>query len=247
MAKAPRTTSNLPVNYEEQLAKEAADISKRIAAPSGDRIRFNGNQSFTTPDGMEGDTLEVVIVDFISSNLFYDGPYDRDNPAPPGCFALGAEPSSLVPSANSPAKQADTCASCPNNQFGSAANGKGKACKNTRLLAVSPVSALDNPDEPAPVWVLSIPPTSMKAFDAYVHSLAAKHRTVPIGVVTQIALDENSQYAAPRCSLVRPLKGDELKVFMERRQEARDRLHVEPDVSTYQPPKRAAGRGPVRR
>ena len=135
---ATRAKANLPVNYQEQLAKEAAEISKRIATPSGDRIRFNSNRSLITPDGGEGEELEVVVVDFVSSNLFYDGPFDRDNPQPPGCFAIGVEPSLLVPSPNSPNKQAETCSACPNNQFGSA--GKGKACKNTRLLAVAPVA-----------------------------------------------------------------------------------------------------------
>src|SRR5690348_2432812 len=101
-----KSTSNLPINYEEQLQKEAAEIAKRIAAPSGDRIRFNGNAGFITPDGNEGDALEVVIIDFLSSNLFYDGPFDRDNPQPPACFAIGDEPSHLVPSPNSPNRQA---------------------------------------------------------------------------------------------------------------------------------------------
>ena len=147
---ATRAKANLPVNYAEQLAKEAAEISKRIATPSGDRIRFNSNRSLITPDGGEGEELEVVVVDFVSSNLFYDGPFDRDNPQPPGCFAIGVEPSLLVPSPNSPNKQAETCSACPNNQFGSA--GKGKACKNTRLLAVMPV-AMDGEEahqRPAP-------------------------------------------------------------------------------------------------
>ena len=103
-----RAKANLPVNYEEQLTKEAAEIAKRIAAPTGDRIRINANRAFITPDGMEGETLEVVIVDFMSSNLFYGGPFDRDNPQPPGCFAIGPEPSLLVPSPNSPNKQAET-------------------------------------------------------------------------------------------------------------------------------------------
>ena len=83
-----RAKTNLPVNYEEQLAKEASEIAKRISTPTGDRIRLNANRAFITPDGMEGETLEVVIVNFMSSNLFYDGPYDRDNLQPPGCFAI---------------------------------------------------------------------------------------------------------------------------------------------------------------
>ena len=114
---ATRAKANFPVNYQEQLAKEAAEISKRIATPSGDRIRFNSNRSLITPDGGEGEELEVVVVDFVSSNLFYDGPFDRDNPQPPGCFAIGVEPSLLVPSPNSPNKQAETCSACPNNQL----------------------------------------------------------------------------------------------------------------------------------
>ena len=55
---ATRAKANLPVNYQEQLAKEAAEISKRIATPSGDRIRFNSNRSLITPDGNEGEELE---------------------------------------------------------------------------------------------------------------------------------------------------------------------------------------------
>jgi hypothetical protein len=238
---ATRAKSNLPVNYAEQLAKEAAEISKRIAAPSGDRIRFNSNRSLVTPDGNEGEELEVVIVDFVSSNLYYDGPYDRDNPQPPACFAIGAEPSMLFPSPNSPSPQASGCAACPNNQFGSA--GKGKACKNTRLIAVMPVS-LDG--EESPIWIMSVPPTSMKSFDAYVQSLASKHKTIPLGVVTRISLDQGVQFAAPRFSVVRPLKAEEFETYMSRREEASSRLNTEPDVSQYSAPKNV-GRGQVTR
>jgi hypothetical protein len=238
-----RETANLPVNYAEQLAKEAAEISKRIATPSGDRIRLNGNRSITTPDGNDGEALEVVIVDFVSSNLFYEGQFDRDNPQPPGCFAIGPEPSLLVPSPNSPNKQADTCSVCANNQFGSA--GKGKACKNTRLLAVMPLS-MDG-DSP-PIWIMSVPPTSMKAFDAYVTTLASKHKTIPIGVVTEISLDQGVTFAAPRFRVVRPLQGEEFQTYMERREEANTRLTAEPDVSQYQPVNMPArGQAPARR
>lgn len=241
----PRNKPQLPVNYEEQLAKEAAEIAKRIAAPTGDRIRFNANRAFITPDGMEGEALEVVIVDFVSSNLFYDGLFDRDNPQPPACFAIGSEPSMLVPSTNSPNKQADSCTVCPNNQFNSAPNGKGKACKNTRLLALIPITALDTPEQEAPIWILSVPPASLKAFDGYVHSLASKHRTTPAGVVTQITLDPANTFASPRFAVERPLQPNELGVFMPRRGEANQRLMVEPDVSQYVAPK--AGKGPAPR
>jgi hypothetical protein len=242
MAKSTaKPKSNLPINYEEQLAAEAAEISKRISAPSGDRIRYNGNVAFITPDGFEGKELEVVIVDFMSSNMFYEDQYDRDNPAPPTCFAIGPEPSLLVPSQNSPSAQADTCTSCPNNQFGS--KGKGKACKNTRLLALMPATALEDSDEEAPLWIMSIPPTSLKAFDSYVQTLASRHKTVPIGVITKVYLDSSNAFASPRFSVVRPLTGDEFPVFMERRNDAQTRLTAEPDTTRANAPKATARRG----
>mgnify|MGYP005863046925 CR=1 FL=1 len=232
-----KNTENLPINYAEQMAKEAAGISKRIAAPSGDRIRFNGH-TIITPDGEEGEQLEVVILDFVSANMYYDSPYDRDNPQPPACFAIGPEPTALVPSDNSPDRQADACASCPQNQFGSALVGKGKACKNTRMLAVSPVTALDNPDEAPPIWLLAVSPASLKNFDSYVSSLASKHKTIPVGVVTKVHLDENLTYPSPKFSVVRPLENEEMGLFFEHREEATKRLITEPDVSQYEPPKR---------
>lgn len=236
MAAAPkaRGTPNVPINYDAQLAEEASKIASRIAAPSGDRIRFTGNTAIVTPDGQHGEALDCVIVDFVSTNLLFEGSYDRDNPAPPICFAIGAEPSLLVPSTKSPEPQADTCTVCPNNQFGSA--GKGKACKNTRLLALMPVTALDNPDEPAPIWIMSVPPTSLKFFDAYVQSLATRHKTVPIGVITRITLDQSNTFASPRFAVTRPLNGAEFAPFMSRREEATTRLHTEPDVSGYVAP-----------
>jgi hypothetical protein len=152
---------------------------------------------------------------------------------------VGPEPTTLVPTGNSPNKQADTCAVCPNNQFGSA--GKGKACKNTRLLAIKPMA-----DDDDNIYVLSVPPTSIKAFDSYVHTLAGKHRLPPVGVVTRVTLDKNESFAAPRFEVVRPLNPDELGPFMEARTQARERLVTEPDFSQYTGGAKAAparGRG----
>lgn len=63
---ATRAKNTLPVNYAEQLAKEAAEISKRISTPSGDRVRFSSNRA-NHPDGNEGEELEVVVIDFVSA------------------------------------------------------------------------------------------------------------------------------------------------------------------------------------
>ena len=249
---APRATSNLPINYQEQLAKESAAIASRIGAPGGgDRIKSKGNQFFILPDGSEADELELVIVDFLSHNLFYDRVFDPKTPFPPACFAIGAEPTTLAPSKNSPSAQADTCTACPNNMFNSdPKGGKGKACKNTRLLAVLPGSAIDDDKVDLDLWTLSIPPAAMSFFDGYVRTLAAKHKTAPTGVITKVTLAAGSEYFSPRFEVVRPLKVSELGTFMRRREEARARLEQEPDVTQYEPPAprgRPAPAGKVKR
>ena len=236
-AKSPATAKrNLPVNIQEQLAAESQDIASRISAPTGDRVRYNANQGFYLPDGTEGEVLEVIVLDFVAGNFFYDRPYDRDNPIPPACFALGQEPKNLVPSTNSPDRQADMCSVCPLNQFGSADNGKGKACKNSRLVAVTPVPNGDEQGD-LPIWVMSIPPASIKAFDAYVQTISTKHSTVPVGVLTEVSMDPGSMYAAPRFKALRKLEDEVLEVVYPARKLATERMLAEPDVTGYEPPK----------
>jgi len=224
---AKRQTSNLPIDISAHLAAEAEAISARIAAPSGDRIQLKGNSRIITPDGIEGPEIEVVIIDFVSTNLFYPDAYDPDSPQQPSCFAIGKEPSTLTPSTNSDNQEAATCSACPNNQFGSADNGKGKACKNTRLLAVADVNA----GEDADIWVLAVSPSSLKTFDAYVKKLSSKHGTVPIAALTRIGLSQAVDYASPTFTLERMLDTQEVETFFQRREEAMQRLLTEPDTS----------------
>lgn len=236
-AAEPRVTSNLPaVMTLAQLSAESKAIASRIGAASGDRIRSEGNTKFILPDNSEGKEIECVILDFCSHNLFYDRAYDPKSPIPPACFAIGEEPTLLIPSKNSPAIQADTCASCVLNQFNTAlGGGKGKGCKNTRLLGLIPLSALDDPDTIHPIWTLSVPPASLGNFDGFIRTLLAKHNTVPVGIVTTITLGEG-QYFSPKFNITRPLKQDELNFFYPRRVEATARIQAEPDVTGYEPP-----------
>ena len=152
---------------QNQLKAQAAAINEKVAPASGITIQVSQSKEFKFPDGTKGDEFECVIVDFTSVNFFYEGEYDKDNITPPACFAVGNNPLQLVPSDNSPNKQNDTCKGCPMNEFGSA--GKGKACKNQRLLAVLPPDATED----TPIWLLKVSPTAIKAFDSYVRSVAS--------------------------------------------------------------------------
>jgi hypothetical protein len=231
------------VDMRAQMRADVAALASRLGAPGGDVIRCTQDKFFELPDGTKTPgPLNLVIVDFVSSNNFYDGPYDPKNLTPPACFAIGLNPTELVPSDNSPVRQADACAVCPLNAFGSGDKGNGKACKNTRVLAVLPPGATKD----TPLWVLKTSPTAIKGFDAYVKSVANAFEVPPVGVVTEVGFDPSQTYGTLRFGNAQP--NVDIEVGYGRRREAMERLMTEPDVSGYEappPPKKAIA--PVRR
>jgi hypothetical protein len=226
------------VSVKDAMAKALASLANKTQPATGNKIRVTQDKQFALPDGTKTrEPLHLVIVDFCSRNMFYEGAFDKDNVQPPTCFAIGEIPTKLVPSDNSPVKQADSCAECPNNVFGSA--GAGKACKNTRLLAVLPPDA--KPEDP--IWLLEVSPTAIKGFDGYVNGLASRMTLAPFSVVTTVSFDENKDY--PSLTFGEPEPLDDAEPFVARIEEAQKMLAAEPDVSGYgqEKPVRAPTRG----
>jgi hypothetical protein len=228
-------SSNSVVSLKDALKAQVAALAGRTAPDSGSAIRLSPGK-FTLPDGTTTPgPLELVIVDFTSKNLFYAGAYDPKNIVPPNCFSIGNDITTMVPSKNAPEPQAASCAACPNNQFGSA--GDGKACKNSRLMAVLPPDA----DADTPMWTLATSPTANKGFDGHVSSVARLFEMPPVGVVTEVSLDPNTTYA--KLMFSNPKPNPQGGVHFARMDEAKAMLAVEPDVSGFVKAKpKAAGR-----
>lgn len=216
---------NLPVDVNAAMAAEVAAMQNRISAPSGDRITASQSKKFKLPNGLQVDTLECVIVDFSAGNMYYDSDFDRDNIVPPKCFALGLEPAILVPSDNSPDKQAESCSTCWANQFKS--KGKGKACSNGRFLALLPLDA----DAETQLQILKVSSTAIRGFDALVGSVARSYNMPVRGVVTEISFDPNQEYATMVFRAIGPAPKDLVMLAQSMKDEAITRLLVEPDVS----------------
>lgn len=236
---------NLPADINKELAEEVARIQSRISAPSGDRITVTNSKTFKLPNGQEVDEILAVIVDFAAVNLYYTEAYDRNNVTPPACFALGLEPAGLTPSENSPDVQAGSCASCWANQFGSA--GKGKACQNTRLLALLPLDATED----TPLVVLKVSPTAIRAFDGHVSAVARKYGLPVRAVITRFYFSQDSDYATLRFADEGLADKNLVLLAQSRKEEALQRVLTEPDVSaattTAKPVKGPARRGAARR
>lgn len=224
------------VQIREQLARQAAEIGDRIGKPGGDFIKVQTDKSFKTPDqAVSKGPLSAVVVDFVSGNFFFDRPYKEGEIIPPACFAIGPNPKALVPSPNSPAKvggKNGECEDCEHNQFGT--KGAGKACSNTRLLALAIPGDSENK-----FYLLKVSATGTKAWDAYAKGLADDGLD-PIQVVTEIFFDDALKYASLRFAKVDD--NADLEKHFGLQKAARERLLTEPDVSQYVPPKGGAAK-----
>jgi hypothetical protein len=156
---------------DEQLSKEIADIKERLGQPGGNKISLEPSGEFVLPDGTNvGKTIKLVVVDFLSVHRWYDKGYVKGVITAPVCFAHGKKITTMAPDDRSKEKQADTCASCWANAFGTGQNGKSKACKQSRDAAVLWIDD-ENPDastDDAPLLLFSCSASNIKAFDAAV-------------------------------------------------------------------------------
>lgn len=228
-----KKTGGSIVSLKEQMAAELAKVAEKTLPPTGAKIKA-AKGMFKLPDGTETDTLEIVVVDFITAHNFYPGKFDPKNIVPPVCAARGEIPTALAPFDDSPDKQSEGCAACPMNQFGS--DGEGKACKNSRLLAVLPPDAAEDD----PIWLLEVSPTAIKGFDGYVGSVARQFQLPPIGVVTTVTLDPSVDYA--KLQFGNPQPNANLEVHFARKSEAHDMLMGKPDFSKAAAPSKAPAR-----
>lgn len=201
MSKDKEETKNLPVSVEDQIRQELEQSNKRLGALPTNKIQLK-NKQFTTPDGQSvPGPIEVVVLDFTWFMCHYPGVYNANNPQQPNCFAIGRDkPDSglLVPDSTVTDPQGKDCKTCPQNEWGSAPTGKGKACKNQRrLIIVSP--KFDEDSEPMTMYVS---PGGLKNFDSYVSRLKNEHGLLPMQVITKVQFDKHQSYPLLQFSFV---------------------------------------------
>lgn len=242
---------------DQELSESAVALKGAIGAPAGKAIKVKPTGNFITPDGMDlGNEFQCVVVDFVSKNYFYSGPYIEGNPSPPDCYAAGRVIADMKPDPESPNVQAEACKICSLNQFGSGNNGKSKACKNTRSLAVLLIDP-NNPDadaEPdAPVYVLDLSPTAIGPFDGFV-AQATRVLGHPIKAIVTVHAENVGTYA--KVSFHDPVPNPHYAQHATRRAEAAELLARKPDFTArpaaaparnVRQPARRAGAAPAAR
>lgn len=234
MAKRKQTGKKV-VDWAEEM-KRQAQIAARMEANAGGGQFFGLQSGQLTWQGapIENNQLICVVLDHILENTYYGGEaYDPDNPQPPTCFALGRDQDEMAPHDNVVRRgdhQNQSCEGCPMNEWGSADTGRGKACKNTRRLALVVAGRKRKDDDElivdpehykqAEIGFLKLPVTSVNGWAGYVKQLAASLGRPPHGVATLIKVvpDPKTQFRVT-FQLVDPLPSEVLGTIMERHEE----------------------------
>jgi hypothetical protein len=187
-------------------------------------VRYNGETRQVlreTQPGMPPEPeafLDVVIVDAspMLSKTFYASGYVEGSTEAPDCSSING----ITPDAGVKAKQAETCALCPQNVWGSSTNEstgkKGKACSDGRRIAVVPIRDITNESFGGPM-MLRIPPASLQAGQQYASKLA------PLGVdthmvATRISFDVKEAYPSFVFTAIRVLTPDEFATVLKMRE-----------------------------
>lgn len=223
---------------DADLAERARNIQKQISAPESRRITVDQKTGeLLGPGGLSlGDEVRIVVIDFCTTKRYFDQPYDSNNPNAPACMAIGDVIADMAPEEGVPAPQSDLCRNCWANKWESDAKGKGKACKETRDLAVVLADELEDPDYEPEMYVVSCSPTSLKAFDAAAVKVHQLFNGPPIKAVMTMRSKSVENYynlsfsnidANPYLERVYPLLS-----------ETADLLGRLPDFSEYVAPKR---------
>lgn len=160
-------------------------------------------------DDAPATSLEVVLIKANPhvSKVYYEAGYEEGADAKPTCYSNDGS----VPADDSEEKQANACASCPKNAWGSRiteSGKKGKACSDSRRVAIAPAGELDK------VMLLRVPAASLKPLMQYGQQLTKKG--VPYqAIVTKLGFDYTVAHPLLTFKPVRPITVEEAREVKE--------------------------------
>jgi hypothetical protein len=204
-------TKNVPTKWEEELAKQAAESAKMEESTStGSFFGLKSGVLSFNDSPLPNNEMAVIILDSVLENVFYEGKYDPDEPQGPVCFAFGRDEKDMHPHqvvVDAGSSSHDQCLGCDNNEWGSADTGRGKACRNTRRLAMIPAGKFEANGkfkaftdlehfESASIASMKLPVTSVKGYAAFVKQVTGALRRPPHAIFTKVKVvpDPSSQF-----------------------------------------------------
>jgi len=237
--------------------KAGEQYASREKAEGGHFLSLAGGVFKLGDEPVPGNQLCVVILDAIFENAFYAEKWTQDGPVkPPTCYAMAHEQDALAPMIEHMKAdmehfepQHDQCAGCPQNEWGSADTGKGKACGNRRRLALIQageyvptrgvrgafeLEAFEEEEhyKAADLTFLKLPVTSGKEFSKFVKATLRDFGRPPYGVVTRVYIEHggSSQFTV-KFEALEVLPDEWFETINSRHLEAKEAI-----MRPYEPP-----------
>jgi hypothetical protein len=176
-------------------------------------IRHRGTDMQLMRDDGDGprNSIEVVILKANPqlSKIWYEHGYVEGSTEAPDC----ASANGLVPDQGVPKKQNDVCLTCPKNAWGSdPRGGKGKACGDSRRLAVVPLADLKNESLGGPL-LLRCPAASLQDLATFSQQMASQgYPYNSIGI--RISFDPKESFPKFQFQAIRPLNDAEADIVL---------------------------------
>ncbi len=145
---------------------------QRVKIPGGGNLQFEIRSDDPDNPDYERKLVGVILYHHLANAYWPEGSEYDDN-VPPFCQSFDGKQGYGEPGG--------VCAACAFNQFGSTANGSGKACKNMRQVY------LLRSGEYLPLQ-LSLPPTSLRPFNDFMNLAFVARRRPSYSAIVEIGL-----------------------------------------------------------
>ena len=171
---------------------------QRVKIPGGGNLQFEIRGDDPDNPDYERKLVGVILYHHLANAYWPEGSEYDDN-VPPFCQSFDGKQGYGEPGG--------VCAACAFNQFGSTANGSGKACKNMRQIY------LLRSGEYLPLQ-LSLPPTSLRPFNDFMNLAFVARRRPSYSAIVEIGLKRAESggytYSVATFRKVRELEGEGL-------------------------------------
>lgn len=232
--------NNLPDSLKEQFSEEAKKTKEITAGVTLGtflpRLSIRGKE-FTVVAGnqkqvIQQNYVDVIIVDARPnvSKILYNKVYDpNEDVSSPECASVNGEAPDFAPSIvdKETGKCPKNCKDCYFNQFGTALQGKGKACKDYKRLIVMFAGSESAPfNKNAPALTFDLPATSFRApagssvsmFNEFVSQCARNNLPVS-GVVVRLSFLPGVAFSKIVMNAVRIVTSEEYERVRELREQ----------------------------
>lgn len=172
LAAPPAPASAKPLaSWRDRAAKSVQDAKTQLAKipqQSGSFISLQGG-SISLGGVQLANPLPVFIIAYGFERVYYARQYQAGVMSAPDCYSYDGE----RPHEKAKTPQADACASCHYNEFGSAQNGQGKGCKEGARLVIIHADAARSPEDVAKAQLVQVKLSVLnsKVFRAYADAI----------------------------------------------------------------------------